>query len=281
VLPFVQKKKELGFLYFILAVSFLLVLMGTYTIIRYYRNAPKIKISEKQITFNNSLYRIEDIEQIRFTGKQPFPYLITFPMEGTEIIFKNGEVKYIYDDMYSNTDLIKVTLESKFLKREKSLQPLEIEKIDIEMENIIYFKGNPFINLRALMLLPITVLFLFILVQSIWIPGLLILVLFLGLLLYGIITQLCYFGISKKHFVIRNHYLRWQAKIYQIDNIKEITFETQGNLPNILRLTTKMYKSNKFPASSLTDKNWLDLKMELERNNVIVKNECIIDNNEL
>ena len=84
-----------------------------------------------------------------------------------------------------------------------------------------------------------------------------------------------YFEISKKYFVVKNYYFFWKKNIFHITEIKEIVFESHGKQPNTLRLISKKFNSKSYPAGTLTNKIWLDMKTELESKNIIVRNECI------
>ena len=72
-------------------------------------------------------------------------------MEGVMIVFKNKEVKYIYDDMYANTWQIKSFLERTVLKKEQDVivkqEKLNISAIDYQ--SAIEFKGNQFLSYRV------------------------------------------------------------------------------------------------------------------------------------
>lgn len=84
-----------------------------------------------------------------------------------------------------------------------------------------------------------------------------------------------YFGLTKDFLIVRNHNFIWKAKIYRLSDIKEIVFETQGKQPNCMRIITNNYKNKLYPAGTLRDKTWLNLKDKLEANGVTVRNECI------
>ncbi len=84
-----------------------------------------------------------------------------------------------------------------------------------------------------------------------------------------------YFQVSDNLFVVRNHNLFWKKKAYRITEIKEVVFETQGKMPNCLRVITKNFKNKLYPAGTLRDKTWLALKDKLESFDITVRNECI------
>jgi hypothetical protein len=46
-------------------------------------------------------------------------------------------------------------------------------------------------------------------------------------------------------------------------------------MPNCLRIITKDFRNNRFPAATLRDRTWLLLQEQLEMKGIIVRNECI------
>jgi hypothetical protein len=84
-----------------------------------------------------------------------------------------------------------------------------------------------------------------------------------------------YFKVSQTFLVIKNHNLLWCTKAFRLSDIEEIVFETQGKMPNCLRVITKDFRNKLYLAGTLTDKTWLQLKDKLEGYNIKVRNECI------
>ena len=84
-----------------------------------------------------------------------------------------------------------------------------------------------------------------------------------------------YFKVSDKYFVVKNHNFFWKTKAYLLSDIDEVVFETQGKMPNCLRVITKNFKSKMYPAGTLRNKTWLQLKDKLEQYHIKVRNECI------
>jgi hypothetical protein len=58
-------------------------------------------------------------------------------------------------------------------------------------------------------------------------------------------------------------------------DIKEVVYETQGKQPNCMRIITNDFRNKLYPAGTLRDKTWLDLKDKLEKKGITVRNECI------
>ena len=84
-----------------------------------------------------------------------------------------------------------------------------------------------------------------------------------------------YFGLTKDYLVVRNHNFIWKVKIFRLTDIKEVVFETQGKQPNCMRIITKDFRNKLYPAGTLRDKTWLEMKRQLESKGINVRNECI------
>ena len=81
--------------------------------------------------------------------------------------------------------------------------------------------------------------------------------------------------VSDNFFVVKNHNFIWTKKVYDISDIREIVFETQGKMPNCLRIITKDFRNKIYTAGTLRDKNWLALKAKLDGYKIKVSIECI------
>jgi len=272
--------------YLLPLVPTLLFFMAFYSVYVYWKNSPTIIIDPhwKSINFGAETYYLKDIAEVKLTGKMPFRYLIKFPMEGASILFKNGTEKYIYDDMYSNSWQLKKFINQFVIKKtgflEKDINPINKNTLRFEKEEL--FKGNPLTSLRGISLWGLIGLFIWGIVFKIDTPSLGLFLFFLGFSTFWFILHswmMHYFGLTKEYFVIRNHNYFWMQKIYRIDEIKEIVYESQGQQPNCLRIITKDFKNKLYPAGTLKDKTWLYLKERLETNGIKVRNESIYDKN--
>jgi len=74
--------------------------------------------------------------------------------------------------------------------------------------------------------------------------------------------------------MIRNHYLPWIEVIFPIEEIQEVSFEKKFKMANSLEIRTKN-KLNHYCGSTITIKNWLTLKADLESKGIRVRNEYI------
>lgn len=84
-----------------------------------------------------------------------------------------------------------------------------------------------------------------------------------------------YFIISNDVLVVRNHYKFWLKRIYNFDDILEVAFEQRSKMPGSIRITTKDNKSKLYPAETLSDSKWIDLKDELEKKQLPIRDEFV------
>ena len=260
--------------------SCFLYFMAFYTIIRYIKNSPTIIVDNKQISFNKETHYWTNVAEINLTGKQPFKYLFSFPMEGAMIIFKDGTVKYFFDDMYSNSWKVKSFIQQVVINKKDicKIETHQIDKNEIKFGNFEIFKGNQFTSFRGIVLWGLIGFFICMMFSKGTVPpkGFFIFVGIFGTFWFIINSYLMhYFALSKTYFAIRNHNFIWRIKIYKLDEIREIVFETQGKMPNCLRVITKDFRNKLYPAGTLQDKTWLQLKDKLELKGITVRNECI------
>ncbi len=265
-------------------ISCFLLFLAIYTIPRIYKNAPVITLDAEKISFKSfgkvDTYYLKEISSLELTGKQPFPYLYNFPLEGAQLLFHDGKVKFIFDSMYANSSLIKLHLQEVVLGKKIQVNALlSTDSIILADELFTYFKGNQFTSFRGIFLWGLTGALVSIpLTQPTASPtGYLILAaitLFLFLLLSWFMH---YFGVSENYLVIKNHTLPWINRLYSLADVREVVFEQEGKRPNCLRVITQDFKSKLYPAGTLKDKHWLNLKDVLEQRGIVVRNECIPD----
>ena len=81
----------------------LVYLFAIWMVYSYWKNSPKITIDKNTIKIGNETFRLNSIKDVILTSKMPFRFIISFPMEGTAILFNDGREKILFDDMYSNS----------------------------------------------------------------------------------------------------------------------------------------------------------------------------------
>jgi hypothetical protein len=270
--------------YFLPLAAALLIFMAFYSVYAYRKNSPIITIEpfRESIDFGSESFDLKDIKEINLTGKIPFRYIITFPMEGASMVFNNGIKKFIYDDMYSNSWQLKKYIDQVVIKKiEFSETDTHQEtKIDLRFENEELFKGNPLLSLRGISLWGLIGFFIGMMIFKTKSPPMGFLIFFFVFSTFWFLLHswmMHYFGLTKDYFIVRNHNFFWMQRIYRINEIKEVVFETQPRQPNCLRIITIDFKHKIYPAGTLRDKTWLYLKDRLEAKGVTVRNECIND----
>ena len=260
--------------------SCFLYFMAAYTIIRYIKNSPTIVVDNNQISFNKEIYHWKNVAEIELTGKQPFKYLFNFPMEGAMITLNDGTIKYFFDDMYTNSWKVKSFIQQVIINKKDIYETTthRADKTEIQFGNFEIFKGNQFTSLRGIILWGLIGFFIFMMFSTSKIPpkGFFIFAGIFATVWFIFNSYLMhYFALSSKYFAIRNHNFIWLNKVYKVDDIREIVFETQGKMPHCLRVITKDFRNKLYPAGTLQDKIWLELKDKLELKGVTVRNECI------
>jgi hypothetical protein len=268
-------------LFFLPIFSPLLIYLAFHFVVTYYKNTPIVSVGNNFIKFGlTESYNITDIECIELTGKKPFKWFFNTPMEGTSIRFKNGIIKYIFDDLYSNSSELKLYLEQTIIEKKERFEvdSCNIDFEEYENEYVDYFKGSQFTSFRGIILWGTIVFYLYLLLSGNKLPNIMFLLIGSIFCIYIFLInsfQMNFFGVSEHYFVVKNHNFMWKEKIYRLNNIREVVFETRGKLPNCLRIITKDFKNKLYPASTLSKSTWLELKNILEKEGVVVRNECM------
>ena|SRR5690554_1098715 len=266
----------------LLAFIALLFFLGLYTPWIYFKRTYIISFDDKRLKFKSVFDYFEltwnEIEKIRITGKVYFRYIIPYPMEGTVIKTKDREI-ILYDMFFVKPHLIKYALHT-FYKTKKfpdDFNDKPVKSSETRFEKFNIFKGSVIFSFRGILTWGL-IIFFFILPllnppksNSPWIA--LIIIGTLWLLANTLFMH--YFGLSDKYLVIRNHLNPLKNKVYRLDDIKEVVYETRDKWPNCLRVITKKYHSKLYGAGTLRDKTWLNMKEHFESNKIKVRNECI------
>ena len=260
----------------------IICLLAVWMVYSYWKNSPKITIDRNYLIIGTETFRLNSIKDVMLTGKMPFRFIINFPMEGTAILFNNGRKKIFFDDMYSNSYEVKSFLEQVIINKQefKTSTIKKVNKNKLQFENTELFKGNQFTSLRGISLWGLIGFFTVLAIgkeTSMKLGGLIFFSL-LGVFWFVLHSWLMhYFELTRKFLIVRNHIFIWKMKIYDLSDIKEIVFETQGNQPNCMRIITNDFKNKLYPAGTLRDKTWLEMKKKLELKGIQVRNECIYE----
>jgi hypothetical protein len=263
---------------FYLLMSFILI-FTVYTILKFIKSAPYIVVNDQYIKRNFQIYLWADLEEVQFSGKHRY-FFAADNKEGMLLKFNGKNAFTIFDDLYSNIDEIKQFV--KYSVIEKTANPfsrsVEQQSIETNDEKFIFYKNFQLLNFRSFILWSCVVLISLCSIINATLTGILILFIFDSLFIWWLSIYQNYFGVSSHFFVVKNQTLPWMKKVFMLDDINEIVFEQEHHkLPNSLRVITNDFKSESFMASSLWTKNWFQLKDELEKKNITVRNESIID----
>jgi len=259
------------------------ILYAPYNVYGYFEQTPQVTIDNLKIQIANKTYKLTDISQAKFTGKHKHNFLMMASKESAEIIFSNGDVFYINDNLYSNSAQLKVFLESVLSRDEQENIDIKSEKktfqstqnISIAKSPFLYYKGSYFYSSIGIATIAVAVIatFNFIRLNAHW-----SIYIFIGFFL--VIFQLLfifrfhYFGVNNKALVVKNKLIFWREHTYLFTEIEAVVFEpATGKKPAHLCIITTDYESRFYFAITLQKKHWLGLKEHLEQYNITVRNE--------
>jgi len=266
--------------YIILLISLSFLYRAYYTVKAYIVNTRTVFLDLNNITIGKDTFPIRDIKEMVLKGKVPFNYFGQFSMEGSKLIFNNGVVKYLYDDIYENSAEIKSFLDQVVIKKKKyvasAMDDNNFANIQSEAKGI--FKGSPIFSFRGIILFGFFPFILFLVYGKTGeVPNsfLKFVVLFTPFSFFLNGWFMHYFACSKEYFVVKNHVWFWKHDFYSFKDINYVIFETRGSLPNCLRISTKDFKNKFYPAGTLSEETWLLLKTRFEENGIEVRNYSI------
>lgn len=261
---------------------FLLFFLSIYTPWIYFKRVYTISLNDKVIKLKSAFDYFEltwdEVENVRITGKVRFRYILPYSMEGMIIKTKNRDV-VLYDMFLVKPHLIKYALYT-FYNTKKfpdNFNDKPVKSSEVRFEKFNIFKGSAIFSFRGIMTWGSVLFFFAVSLISktksgkVWIVFMI--VSSLWLLLNTIFVH--YFGLSDKYLVIRNHFNPLKNRVYRLDEIHEVVYETREKWPNCLRVITKKYHSKLYGAGTLNDKTWLEMKELFESNQIKVRNECI------
>jgi hypothetical protein len=274
-------KNELENKTYLMPVFGVLVYFIAYNFVKnYIKRSPKIVVDNEKIIIKRNTYYWKDLQNVKLTGKKGFGFF-NYQMEVATLNFTDKKTEFIFDDMYSNSWEIKSFIQQIVIQKKNTfeIRPQNINPKEIEKETFYKFKGNPVFSFRGLMMWGLIGFFAYLIIFT---NGKLSkfdqMKFFIPFSLFWFLLNaysMNYFEISKNFFIVKNHYFFWKKKIYRISDIEEIVYETQQKQSNILRVITTDFKRGLYPAGTLKDSNWIEMKEELEKKKIKVRNECI------
>ena len=265
----------------LLLFALLMVLLGIYMLNIYLKNAPSIQIGNGQISFGKKVFSLEDITELKLEGKEAFPFFVYYPMEAASLIFQDGSVKHIFGDLYTNAWELKSYLEAVIIKKESYQPSPKIGTVsEANIQGAIQaFKKPQLLSMRGISAwgLGVYLFFRFGMEENPPIEGILIATVAFIVWL-AIASWLMHFpSLSSNYLIIKNHNFFWVKHVYKLDKIREVVFETRSRMPNCIRVIGTDHRNTLYPAGTLWDEDWLELKEALEKKGVSVRDECISD----
>ena len=248
-----------AFLFYVVAKVIYFVTIDTDTI------SIKGVFKKKQISYSEiksiNLFSIENL------------YLSTGSMTiGIRIELENDKKFIIADPFYSNIDKLKLALSENFKEKIMPYYTQKAERLsqtDFE-DDFEKYAGNPITSFNGILFIGVILMLLLIPInnrQNLQ-PAHFFLITPIIMFYLGLGWQLNYFLISNKRLIVKNHFLFWTNREFDIRNIIVVNFEHPHKRSMALRITTKDFKSKMFSAGSLRDRHWIQIKEKLERSGI-------------
>jgi hypothetical protein len=185
------------------------------------------------------------------------------------IIFKlKDQTEFIiYDTLYSNSREMKIFLENYYGDVVDGHKPVLAERVlHDSFETFYTYKGNLFTSFRfyflifwiVVMFKAFQTVFYFEFVYGIVFGSFLVIVTLLMPLHFN------YFQLSDQTLTVNNHFYFWNRSRYRLGSIRNVIFEKHSRGPKSLRIIQNDFKEYNFPAASLNEQDWIDLKKNLE-----------------
>jgi hypothetical protein len=248
----------------------ILLTVSIYAIITLIKICPKITIDQNFIQFNTKSFKTEDVKKITFTGQNKFSMFGS--MDSAKIVFKDRSEKYIFDSMYSNTSQIKLILD--LLINNNEYKPVEKIEEDLSSEHFYDYKGFFLLSFNGIIYLAMSFFFIFLMLfkNKIGANGIYGGILFIIIFNFLFKRLFNYFQLNRKYFRIKNHMIFWKKETFKVEDIKAMTFQSQGRAPHCLKIVFKDYSSKKYAAATLSDSKWKELQKHLRELDIKVHN---------
>ncbi|MFA9214853.1 MAG: hypothetical protein ACEQSR_13585 [Candidatus Methylacidiphilales bacterium] len=263
--------------FFLVILSIFAIFIGIVFFKQFTKNIFIIEIDLEKIKLGkNETYYLSDIVDIKLTGKFYFDFIVSYNREGTAITFKDGTVKYFFDDFYENTWKMKQFLEQVVIQKKDSviINSIENKKVKINDDEIDTFKGYTLLCFEGFMFWVFEFFFIAIMISALnrkdYFPTIFS-VCFITFWFIIFSNLLNYFYLTNEYLIVKNHNYFWKKDIYLLKNIKEVIIESHGRQSLGLTIITNDFKSKKNVAASLYNSTWLELKNKLEQQGVKVR----------
>lgn len=265
------------FLTFFLPIT-LVVISKIYGEFRKYASA--IKMTADEIIFDTAIYPLSEIQFISLTGKPPLGKHKVMHEEAATIKFRNGDLKYIFDNIHTNAWKLKMALEQ-IIIRQVPIQVAKIEQVkdgEVSLKDSKKFAGSQWSTREGILLWGAIGLFTLLGISGDSEAGWLFIIPINTLWYFIFGYRLNFFQMTKsKHLVVLNHALPFRQHEIRLSDIREVVFEYRFRGPIVLRIITKDFRSKLYPAATLRTQHWFDLKIALEEHGIFVRNECVED----
>jgi len=257
---------------------------SVYLIYHFFKLAPHIRISGDHILFNNrEKYKLDDIKHLELDQLLPAPSLNIFEKEmGLRLIFKNNKVKRLYDVYYENLPelqtYLQVVLEQKQTHFQGTIEPPPDS--EVKSQDYRWFR-RPLLKSRELSTIGILLFMVGIAVYQYFLSGvgLLSFIFFsIPVFLYlMLINRTHYFGLSDKHFRVKNPLKRAANKAIYLKDIQKMVLVKKGAYQQLV-VVFKDHSLLYYPSGILKKREWEALEESCREKGILFETETPIEN---
>ncbi|CAN5483740.1 hypothetical protein BH11BAC5_BH11BAC5_52000 [soil metagenome] len=266
-----------------MTMAFFIFFYAILVIYNFIKNAPVVVFTSVSIVFKHPFktteYFWESVHSITLCKKENYTYLKIggTNMECLSLTFHEAGKIILWDHVYSNLAEIRCYLNDKVKQKISDAEPSLKDSTLMYAEKKVYGR-NPLFSFSALSILIMFIIFSVSFLSKASHSNFSVVAFLFPAALYfcAIGTQMNYFVVDQGSFIIKNYVFRWKNIRYPLKEINQFAFESQYRRSNTLRVITKDFKSKKYPADSLGDKQWRALYLDMTTISIPVRNDSTV-----
>ena len=245
--------------------------------VRYFLGeAPRVTIDRRGVwyraLFARSGFHWEDVVKINLLTTESHHFE---QAEATTFKLKSKQKFVIWVELYTNGAALRQVVDQaqELLHAGKTIGPnlqfepvfrnIEVDFIDTNEPEV--FAGNHVFSIRGIGFYGINLMLIYLSIKDGNVDAY-ILIAHAFSWVFG--YEFYYFQMTKDYFIVKHHLFFWYQKIIPLSEIRECVFYQKFRRANALRVILKDFRSFRFPAGSLSELHWHNLRKALKHSNI-------------
>jgi hypothetical protein len=216
------------------------------------------------VAINNDTIRIRSIFDKIVINKCELDSINLLESDGetlaTELTFKNGKRKIIPDNVYRNIHQFKQVLYDSWNDKISPGPFPQKNKLPGHLLAPQKFTGNFLLSSNCVTLVVCLIIISFLSVTRNTSGAYISLSIGISLVSVIIIPQSHYFVLAEGQLIVKNQFLFWSTRTYDLAEIILVKTEYPSRLSQSLRIVTRDFRSKSYSAGSLREKTWIALE---------------------